>query len=172
MPDYKAAFEAASLDLSTIMSALGFTSYPGIDPMLRAITDLILAKAEAQALREEVARKDALWQLETDRAIKAERELLEQSLQLVALRARVVVPDRAIRNPHSGKTQAYVVTEHWNEGWNACLDEQARLNGKAVSEGLLRSLLSHDLNEVMAAQSVLSALLGDGKELGDVLVRE
>ncbi|KWR82507.1 hypothetical protein [Pseudomonas sp. PI1] len=65
MPNYKAAFESASLDLSAIMSLLGFTSYPGIDPMLRAITDLVLAKAESQALRDEVA----------------------------ALRASVVVPD-------------------------------------------------------------------------------
>ncbi len=54
MPNYKAAFESASLDLSAIMSLLGFTSYPGVDPMLRAITDLVLAKAEAQALRDQV----------------------------------------------------------------------------------------------------------------------
>ena len=52
MPNYKAAFEAASSDLSTIMSLLGFTSYPGIDPMMRAITNLTLAKEESQALRE------------------------------------------------------------------------------------------------------------------------
>ncbi|UXJ54849.1 hypothetical protein [Pseudomonas citronellolis] len=60
MPNYKAAFESASLDLAAIMTLLGFTSYPGIDPMLRAVTNLVLAKAEAQALREEVAalRKD------------------------------------------------------------------------------------------------------------------
>jgi len=70
MSNYKAAFEAASLDLSAIMSLLGFTSYPGIDPMLRAITNLILAKAEAQelgkevvALRKDKARLDRLDQL-------------------------------------------------------------------------------------------------------------
>lgn len=70
MPNYKAAFESASLDLSAIMSLLGFTSYPGVDPMLRAITDLVLAKAEAQALRDQVkalrkdkARLDRLDQL-------------------------------------------------------------------------------------------------------------
>lgn len=55
MPNYKAAFESASLDLAAIMTLLGFASYPGIAPMLRAITDLVLIKAEAQALREEVA---------------------------------------------------------------------------------------------------------------------
>lgn len=55
MTNYKAAFESASLDLAAIMTLLGFTSYPGIDPMLRAVTNLVLAKTEAQALREEVA---------------------------------------------------------------------------------------------------------------------
>lgn len=70
MPNYKAAFEAASLDLSAIMSLLGFTSYPGIDPMLRTITNLILAQAEGQelskevtALRKDKARLDRLDQL-------------------------------------------------------------------------------------------------------------
>ena len=57
---YKAAFEAASADLSAIMSLLGFTSYPGVDPMLRAITDLVLIKAEVQELREKVKYQDAV----------------------------------------------------------------------------------------------------------------
>lgn len=161
MPDYKKAFEAASLDLSTIMSLLGFTKYPGIDPMLRAITDLVLAKAEAQALREEVA----------------------------ALRARVVVPDEVMRAledarkfvdaafyvglcEHSASRElyrdgTYTLAEHRDAKKNlkaamesaeeaeiallcsplfvgeslypASAEEmQARLNGKVVSEGLLR----------------------------------
>ncbi|HHH9220639.1 TPA: hypothetical protein ACP303_005118 [Pseudomonas aeruginosa] len=67
---------------------------------------LIAAKAEAQALREEVA----------------------------ALRARVVVvPERKLLN-------AGVPGLNRNSGWNACLDELARLNGKTVSEGLLRRI--------------------------------
>ncbi len=141
MPNYKAAFEATSLDLAAIMTLLGFTSYPGIDPMLRAVTNLVLAKAEAQALREEVA----------------------------ALRARVVVvPERCdLFEPIS-----YI------EGWNACLDEQARLNGKAVSEGLLRGLVQaiehivHDeripneVSQEVAEVLILAkrSLLDEGKE--------
>ncbi|HGP4438665.1 TPA: hypothetical protein ACLM4Z_004843 [Pseudomonas aeruginosa] len=53
MSDYKAAFNAAAADLSAIIALLGFTKYPGVDPVLRAITDLILDKAENQVLREE-----------------------------------------------------------------------------------------------------------------------
>src|SRR5574340_519475 len=155
MADYKAAFEAASADLSAIMSLLGFTSYPGIDPMLRAITNLILAKAEAQSLREEVAEYEALC--------NRQAELLSQSIiairgpepeltrwgysdlplrvktvveEVAVLRARVVVvPERTtpIGLPNLAALQV--------SGWNACLDELARLNGKAVSEGLLRRSL-------------------------------
>ncbi|MFP7898728.1 hypothetical protein [Pseudomonas aeruginosa] len=55
MNDYKSAFNAAAADLSAIIALLGFTKYPGVDPVLRAITDLILEKAENQVLREEVA---------------------------------------------------------------------------------------------------------------------
>ncbi|MGV0128890.1 hypothetical protein [Burkholderia gladioli] len=33
-----------------------------------------------------------------------------------------VLPERKIGNPHHGGTQAYLATEHFNEGWNACLD--------------------------------------------------
>lgn len=125
-------------------------------------------EAEAQALREEVKNRTAecnglheMLRQEHDRTEKAREEV-------AALRARVVVPDRAIRNPHSGKTQAYVVTEHWNEGWNACLDELARLNGNAVSEGLLRRMLrdweSNDTVALWGDMEELQELLGEGKE--------
>lgn len=67
---------------------------------------LIAAKAEAQALRDEVA----------------------------ALRARVVlVPERFIDDDPDRKY-------YWG-GYNACLDDMAELNGKAVSEGLLREIV-------------------------------
>ncbi|QIE86738.1 hypothetical protein [Pseudomonas nitroreducens] len=125
MPDYKAAFEAASLDLSTIMSALGFVSYPGIDPMLRAITNLALAKAEAQALRE----------------------------QLEALRARFVVPDGYALVPVEPTREMFIAVNKEDDKayaggcdhgaqfdwlWDAALEAAPRLNGKAVSDGLLR----------------------------------
>lgn len=184
--------------------------------------------AEAKALREEVAAAseregilehrlmrvmtqhfaEAWRKRDTDKTLEGylsagiaalERERDAALEQVAALRARVVVPERAVRNPHSGKTQAYVVTEHWNEGWNACLDELARLNGKAVSEGLLRSAYTSITELILSAQTrpscqkgmvdpcrchrcnveralkvdaELRALLGDGKEVGDVLVRE
>ncbi|HGM8278935.1 TPA: hypothetical protein ACKQDV_004665 [Pseudomonas aeruginosa] len=53
--------------------------------------------------------------------------------EVAELRARVVVvPDAANDRRKSA---------HYCRGWNACLDELARLNGKVVSEGLLRDLL-------------------------------
>ncbi|WP_121382659.1 hypothetical protein [Pseudomonas aeruginosa] len=64
MNDYKSAFNAAAADISAIIALLGFTKYPGVDPVLRAIADLILEKAENQVLREErdaaLANVDAL----------------------------------------------------------------------------------------------------------------
>ncbi|MDP2746180.1 hypothetical protein [Pseudomonas sp.] len=41
--DYKAAFEALSLDLSAIIALLGFDSYTGVDPVLRRITELLVS---------------------------------------------------------------------------------------------------------------------------------
>ncbi|MFU5072052.1 hypothetical protein ACM70V_01985 [Pseudomonas aeruginosa] len=64
MNDYKSAFNAAAADISAIIALLGFTKYPGVDPVLCAIADLILEKAENQVLREErdaaLANVDAL----------------------------------------------------------------------------------------------------------------
>lgn len=160
MANYKAAFESASLDLSAIMSLLGFTSYPGIDPMLRAITDLVLAKAEAQTLREErdrIERNRDMWKGQCER----------QAEQLEALRARVViVPERLGTTTSQGLMD--VMTLHHHLGWNACLDELARLNGKVVSEGLLRRIVAEPAGgAVYDAIAELRALLGEGKEDGD-----
>lgn len=170
MPDYKAAFEAASLDLSTIMSALGFVSYPGIDPMLRAITNLTLAKAEAQALREEVATLREAHDKEWRRAGMAEENLK------ALLSARVVVPDEeesferwaVIHNldltvpPSPGDYESTVTLMAW-DAWK----ERSRLNGKAVSEGLLRRVVNVESDDFMLAINELSDLLGEGKEVGD-----
>ncbi|HCL3643160.1 TPA: hypothetical protein N2B14_001901 [Pseudomonas aeruginosa] len=110
--------------------------------------------AEAQALREEVARGNRIaWAMALDIAsvgvalgIPGEQqeggtgEFIEaiQNLQkeLEALRARVmVVPDMRL---WSGIAPAHI--RHYVKGWNTCLDEVARLNGLTVSEGLLRRL--------------------------------
>ncbi|HHK4727595.1 hypothetical protein ISF09_05660 [Pseudomonas aeruginosa] len=48
--------------------------------------------------------------------------------KLEALRARVVVV------PERKSGQSTIPGLHMNRGWNACLDELARLNGKVVSE--------------------------------------
>lgn len=99
---------------------------------------------EAQALREEVAQQKFLTKVEndapkmmTDKAneLKSEVEQLEEELE--SLRARVVVaPERKLLN-------AGVPGLNRNSGWNACLDELARINGLTVSEGLLREVARH-----------------------------
>ncbi len=100
---------------------------------------LIAAKAEAQALRGEVAQQKFLTKVEndalkimTDKAneLKSEVEQLEEELE--SLRARVVVvPDAANDRRKSA---------HYCRGWNACLDELARINGMTVSEGLVQGM--------------------------------
>ncbi|HCT6270759.1 TPA: hypothetical protein OT313_002500 [Pseudomonas aeruginosa] len=61
-----------------------------------------------------------------------EMEIEELRAELAELRARVVVvPDAANDRRKSA---------HYCRGWNACLDELARLNGLTVSEGLLRRI--------------------------------
>ncbi|MBI8281183.1 hypothetical protein ACV33P_15510 [Pseudomonas aeruginosa] len=139
--------------------------------------------AEAQALREEVAEYEALC--------NRQAELLSQSIvairgpepeltrwgyadlplrvktiveEAAALRARVVVvPDAANDRRKSA---------HYCRGWNACLDELARLNGLTVSEGLLRrivtpALTSSDAHDRIGALEELRALLSEDKENGD-----
>ncbi|EOK5425302.1 hypothetical protein ACM6SS_004977 [Pseudomonas aeruginosa] len=140
------------------------------------VTDAEYAKlaAEAQALREEVAQQKFLTKVEndalkmmTDKAneLKSEVEQLEEELE--SLRARVVVaPERKLLN-------AGVPGLNRNSGWNACLDELARLNGKTVSEGLLRLALEF----IMATNcqgsiplwliEELRALLNQDKENGN-----
>lgn len=121
------------------------------------VTDAEYAKlaAEAQALREEVARGNRIaLAMALDIAavgvalgIPGEQqeggtgEFIEaiQNLQkeLAALRARVVVV------PERKSGQSTIPGLHMNRGWNACLDELARLNGKTFSEGLLREVARH-----------------------------
>ncbi|HBO5842109.1 TPA: hypothetical protein L4623_006374 [Pseudomonas aeruginosa] len=86
-----------------------------------------------------------------------EMEIEELRAELAELRARVVVvPERKLLN-------AGVPGLNRNSGWNACLDELARLNGMTVSEGLLRGLceplLSHA--DYVVARNELRALLSE-----------
>ncbi|GLF74767.1 hypothetical protein [Pseudomonas aeruginosa] len=98
-------------------------------------------------------------------ALAAEAKALRE--EVAALRARVVVvPARKLLN-------AGVPGLNRNSGWNACLDELARLNGKTVSEGLLRLALEF----IMATNcqgstplwliEELRALLNQDKENGN-----
>ncbi|HHN0102459.1 TPA: hypothetical protein ACRMJF_002338 [Pseudomonas aeruginosa] len=65
-------------------------------------------------------------------ALAAEAQALRE--EVAALRARVaVVPERKLLN-------AGVPGLNRNSGWNACLDELARINGMTVSEGLVQGM--------------------------------
>ncbi|MBG4503290.1 hypothetical protein GHU16_03820 [Pseudomonas aeruginosa] len=64
--------------------------------------------------------------------LEAEAQALRE--EVAALRARVVVvPERKFLN-------AGVPGLNRNSGWNACLDELARINGMTVSEGLVQGM--------------------------------
>ena len=143
-------------------------------------------EAEAQALREQntqfrhmltgvVARnfsediKRSTMQKSMDVYLSEGIRLLEEELE--TLRARVVVVPGRI--PSNGPKEEWYLT-----GWNACLDELARLNGKAVSEGLLRrvsDLFPADMGDdgsgragwlphVRETVAELRALIGEGND--------
>lgn len=96
-----------------------------------------------------------------------EMEIEELRAELAELRARVVVvPGRLGTTTSLGLMD--VMTRHHHLGWNACLDELARLNGLTVSEGLLRRLLDSDgidgifdAQQNYAAHQELRALLSE-----------
>ncbi|HBN9937491.1 TPA: hypothetical protein L3955_000311 [Pseudomonas aeruginosa] len=91
-------------------------------------------------------------------ALEAEAQALRE--EVAALRARVV----AVPGRKGG--QSTIPGLHRNRGWNACLDELARLNGLTVSEGLLRrivtpALTSSDAQDRIGALEELRALLSE-----------
>ncbi|HDZ3460785.1 TPA: hypothetical protein RSV29_000770 [Pseudomonas aeruginosa] len=66
-------------------------------------------------------------------ALEAEAQALRE--EVAALRARVaVVPDRLPRSSDIAAIHQHSI------GWNACLDELARINGMTVSEGLVQGM--------------------------------
>ncbi|WP_143485561.1 hypothetical protein [Pseudomonas aeruginosa] len=80
------------------------------------------------------ARRQMMVTAEDYAKLEAEAQALRE--EVAALRARVVVvPERYELGPFDTK-----MIMRKGEGRNACLDELARLNGKAVSEGLLRDI--------------------------------
>lgn len=89
--------------------------------------------------------------------LTAEAAAMEEELE--ALRARVVVvPERMPRSSDISSIYLH------SQGWNACLDELSRLNGKAVSEGLLRAACFGSEQEAAKAMNILRTQLGEGKE--------
>ncbi|MBN0551735.1 hypothetical protein JTM19_29880 [Pseudomonas aeruginosa] len=151
-----------------------------------ADADYAKLEAEAQALREEVERGNRItvaMALDISAVGEAlgipgeEQEggtgefidlIRELQKEVAALRARVVVvPERRqwgglLPTAENLKT----------DGFNACLDELARLNGLTVSEGLLRrivtpALTSSDAQDRIGELEELRALLSEYKENGD-----
>lgn len=94
---------------------------------------------------------------EHDAKLRAEAQALRE--EVAELRARVVVV------PERKSGQSTIPGLHRNRGWNACLDELARLNGKTVSEGLLRLTLEF----IMATNYKGSIPLGLIEELRALL---
>ncbi|MFS6908700.1 hypothetical protein ABMZ20_16520 [Pseudomonas aeruginosa] len=126
--------------------------------------DYAKLEADAQALREEVAALKHSQQvlIGSRNAHRDERDAARK--EVAALRARVaVVPDRLPRSSDIAAIHQHSI------GWNACLDELARLNGMTVSEGLLRRLceplLSHA--DYVVARNELRALFNEDKENGN-----
>ncbi|EPC2032673.1 hypothetical protein ACRXNU_000189 [Pseudomonas aeruginosa] len=76
--------------------------------------------------------------------------------EAAALRARVaVVPERKLLN-------AGVPGLNRNSGWNACLDELARINGMTVSEGLVQGMAK------FAREIICGALEGGSFDGADI----
>ncbi|WP_201268236.1 hypothetical protein PCP85_18500 [Pseudomonas aeruginosa] len=131
-------------------------------------------RAEAQALREEVAEYEALCNRQAELlsqsivAIRGpEPELTRWGYADLPLRVKTIVEEVAAL-----RARVVVVPErdtggsYYEEGWNACLDELARLNGLTVSEGLLRrivtpALTSSDAQDRIGALEELRALLSE-----------
>lgn len=119
------------------------------------------AEAEAQALREqlEVTCREKI------KLLDANAQMAEQ---VAALRARVVVVPEPL-NEGDARRECGEYGVAMQRGYSACLRELARLNGKAVSEGLLRRLYqgwckAKDTADLADSMEELRALLGDGKE--------
>ncbi|HGM4975554.1 TPA: hypothetical protein ACKP3D_000818 [Pseudomonas aeruginosa] len=97
---------------------------------------------------EHIENPEGAWVKASDYdALAAEAQALRE--EVAALRARVVVV------PERKSGQSTIPGLHMNRGWNACLDELSRINGKTVSEGLLRGMGAF-------AQEIISGALEGG----------
>ncbi|WP_237391522.1 phage tail assembly chaperone [Pseudomonas aeruginosa] len=143
---------------------------PGLDCLYRSDVDaprqliaLVLgsdydALAAKLAMAEDAAAKgDAARQ----QCGGMEMEIEELRAELAELRARVVVvPGRLGTTTSLGLMD--VMTRHHHLGWNACLDELARLNGMTVSEGLVQGMAK------FAQEIICGALEGGSFDGADI----
>lgn len=100
---------------------------------------------------------------EHDAKLRAEAQALRE--EVAALRARVVVVPEPL-NEGDARRECGEYGVAMQRGYNACLRELARINGLTVSEGLLRrivtpALTSSDAQDRIGALEELSALLSE-----------
>lgn len=123
--NYKAAFEALSLDLSTIIALLGFDSYTGVDPVLRRITELLVSVPQNPDPRGVTATSHPA---------------------LISL-------DKQCRDDVA-RAMGLTPTAERDFAWSYLLDRLKRLVGgaaKAGSDGGVDELLADALRKIMAA---------------------
>ncbi|KVU18256.1 hypothetical protein WK64_07645 [Burkholderia ubonensis] len=148
-------FHAACHDLGLINEALGLDPDDGgAAPILDAIAEL---KGRAISANETGAEGAAIAWMRVDDprdciSDAKKRDMIEHAgspgarlaenysiplgrLGAPSATAAAAPLARKTRNPHRGGTPAYLATEHFNEGWNACLDEIAAYNECVVAEG-------------------------------------
>lgn len=103
-------------------------SYDPHGPEIVMAKDYDALAAKLAMLEDAAAKGDAARQ----QCGGMEMDIEELRAELAELRARVVVvPDAANDRRKSA---------HYCRGWNACLDELARINGMTVSEGLVQGM--------------------------------
>lgn len=123
--NYKAAFEALSLDLCAIIALLGFNSYTGVDPVLRRITDLLVSVPEYPGPRGVTSTSHPA---------------------LIAL-------DKQCRDDVA-RAMGLTPTAERDFAWSYLLDRLKRLVGDAAtagSDGGVDELLADALRKIMAA---------------------
>ncbi|HGM5916465.1 hypothetical protein ACLBSY_25325 [Pseudomonas aeruginosa] len=154
--DYDAL--AAKLAMAEDAAAKGDAARQQCGGMEMEIEEL---RAEAKALREEVAKLTQYNKSLDEENTRLLADCEKTDREVAALRARVaVVPDRLPRSSDIAAIHQHSI------GWNACLDELARINGMTVSEGLLRrivtpALTSSDAQDRIGALEELRALLSE-----------
>lgn len=135
-------------------------SYDPHGPEIVMAKDYDALAAEAQALREQVARSEQHRNDQTDLIVSLRTEV-------AALRARVaVVPDASTVYAALDARERLFTSP---ENIQVALEAQSRLNGLTVSEELLRRLceplLSHA--DYVVARNELRALFNEDKENGN-----